>query len=84
MCGDDVRALVLDPETVPMIDTTAANMLRDLSRELESRGVRTIVVGDIGQVRDVLRVSGADGSFSRVQPDIDAAVAAIRSDRDAG
>lgn len=82
--GDDVQALVLDAETIPVIDTTAANMLRDLSRELESRGVRTIIVGDIGQVRDALRVTGADGYFSRVLPDIDAAVAALHSDRDAG
>jgi sulfate permease, SulP family len=50
----DVRALVLDAETVPFIDVSAARMLYETARDLEASGVRLLIARDIGQVRDVL------------------------------
>jgi sulfate permease, SulP family len=51
----DPRAVVLDAETSPSIDVTAAQMLADLANNLRSRGTRLLVARDVGQVRDVLR-----------------------------
>lgn len=73
---DGVRALVLDAAAVPTIDVTAAQMIRDLAETLREQGVSFVAVGDIGQVRDVLRESGAAEVLSTVYPSIDAAVAA--------
>lgn len=74
--ADGVRALVLDATTVPTVDVTAAGMLRDTAAELETRGIRLLAVGDVGQVRDVLRRAGASSVLDRLYPTVDAAVAA--------
>ncbi len=70
--ADDVQAVVLDAVTIPVIDTTAAEMLRNLARELSGRGKSQFVVGDIGQVRDVLREAGAEMAPANVYPTVDA------------
>ena len=68
-----VRAIVLDLETVPSVDVTAADMLLTLHAELDHAGVRLFVARDIGQVRDVLRRRGAE---QRVFATVGEAVAA--------
>jgi high affinity sulfate transporter 1 len=55
---DDTRAVVLDVETVPYIDVTAAYMLRDLQAELDRREVRLVIARDVGQVEDMMRETG--------------------------
>ena len=50
-----VRAVVLDAETIPYIDVTAAHMLIQLGGDLEREDVRLVMARDIGQVRYVLR-----------------------------
>jgi sulfate permease, SulP family len=58
---DGVRTVVLDCETVPFVDVTAARMLGQLHTDLRHRGVRLILAGEIGQVRDmVTAVNGPD------------------------
>ena len=57
---DDVHAIVLDAETVPYVDITAAQMLAQLRDDLARSGTRLLVARDIGQVRDVLRRAGTD------------------------
>ncbi|SDU73135.1 SulP family inorganic anion transporter [Jiangella alkaliphila] len=74
--ADGVHALVLDAATVPSVDVTAAGMLRDTAAELRARGVELLAVGDVGQVRDVLRRTGAATVLNRLYPTVDAAVAA--------
>jgi MFS superfamily sulfate permease-like transporter len=54
-----VLAIVLDAQSVPAIDVTAADMLTALNQELERRGVRFLIARDVGQVRDVLDHSDA-------------------------
>ena len=42
----DTRAVVLDVETVPHIDVTAATMLKALQEELDQRQVRLVIARD--------------------------------------
>ena len=58
--ADGVRTVVIDAETVPFVDVTAAEMLARLRDDLERDGIQLLVARDIGQVRDVLRRSGAE------------------------
>jgi MFS superfamily sulfate permease-like transporter len=70
------RAVVLDAETSPSIDVTAAQMLADLAVNLRSRGTRLLVARDVGQVRDVLRRVEVPEIVVGVYPTVDAAVEA--------
>jgi high affinity sulfate transporter 1 len=71
--ADDAKTVVLDAETIPFVDVTAAEMLRALSEDLERRAVRLLIARDIGQVRDVL-----GGEIQRVYPTVEAAVTQAR------
>jgi high affinity sulfate transporter 1 len=55
--GTPVTGVVLDGETVPGVDVTAAAMLTQLHHELGQADVRFGVARGIGQVRDVLSAS---------------------------
>jgi MFS superfamily sulfate permease-like transporter len=76
---DQTRFVVLDGETTPTIDVSAAEMLSQLSREFDRAGVKLLVAHDIGQVRDVL--DRTDDPAERIFPTVDAAVAAAHADR---
>lgn len=69
-------AIVLDCETIPFVDVTAARMLTQLAADLKRQHVRFVVAHDIGQVRDMLALAGqADGApeyFSSVEAAVDA------------
>jgi len=71
---DDVKAVVIDAETTPFLDVTAARMLATLEQDLQDRGVRLLIARDIGQVRDVLRQVVDDQALTRVYPSVQAAV----------
>ena len=73
--------VVLDGETIPYIDVTAAQMLSQLARDLQRDGIRLMLVRSIGQVRDVIRRAGEEPVVA-VHPTIDEAVAAARSAAD--
>ena len=72
----DPRAVVLDAETTPSIDVTAAQMLADLAQNLRRQGTRLLVARDVGQVRDVLQRAEVPGIVVGVHPTVDAAVEA--------
>jgi high affinity sulfate transporter 1 len=76
--ADDVHAIVLDAETVPYVDVTAAEMLSGLATDLKRDGVRLLLARDVGQVRDVLRRAGSDAELEHVYPSVRAAVAAAQ------
>jgi sulfate permease, SulP family len=78
---EGMRAIVLDAETVPFVDVTAADMLTDLHEELGRSGVRLVVARDIGQVRDVLRRAEIGEDVLRVYPTVQAAVDAVSGER---
>lgn len=78
--ADHTRAVVLDAETVPFVDVTAAQMLDQLSAELDRAGVALLLARDIGQVRDLLRQAHTDKVVQPVYRSVDAAVAAARDE----
>jgi sulfate permease, SulP family len=76
---DDTGAIVLDAETIPFIDVSAARMLADLAADLDRDGVDLVIARDVGQVRDVLRRTGEDRAPVPTFPTVQAAVDAIAS-----
>lgn len=76
--GGDVDAFVLDAQTMPFVNVTAAEMLNRLRYELAGRGIPLLLARDVGQVRDVLRQSEAtdDTGLHPVFPTVEEAVSA--------
>ena len=62
---------------MPYIDVTAATMLSELAGDLERRGIRFVLARDIGEVRDLLRLS--DGETLPAYATVEAAVEALSS-----
>jgi MFS superfamily sulfate permease-like transporter len=78
--GPDTRALVLDAQTVPFIDVTAAEMLLRLREDLAARGVAVVMARGVGQVRDVLeRSAESEELLPGVYPTVSDAVAALQA-----
>lgn len=73
----DARAVVLDAETIPFIDVTAARTLERLAEDLQAEGVQLVLARETGQVRDVLRQSAAGETPLEVYPSVREAVEAI-------
>ena len=73
------KCVVLDCETAPVIDLSAAEMLAQLARDLRREHRRLALAKSVGQVRDVLDASGALAEIGEVYVTIDEAVAAVRS-----
>ena len=65
---------MIDAETIPFIDVTAARMLAALNQDLRRRNVRLLLARDIGQVRDVLSHAIDDEALTQVYPSVRAAV----------
>ncbi|ACQ79012.1 sulphate transporter [Beutenbergia cavernae DSM 12333] len=74
----EVRLVVLDGQTTPFTDVTAATMLAELATTLERSGVDFAVAGDIGPVRDVVREVSPDAA-ERLFTSVDDAVASVHS-----
>ena len=70
-----ISAVVLDGESTPFIDVTAAGMLDQLTRDLGTHDVQLYFARDIGQVRDILRHTENHPGLV-IYRDVDAAVAA--------
>ena len=70
------RAVILDAESMPYIDVTAATMLSEVNGDLEREGVKLVVARDIGQVRDLLRQTGDLGTLA-TYPTVQEAVEAL-------
>jgi sulfate permease, SulP family len=73
--GDGVHTVVLDAETTPFVDVTAARMLTAVVDELQTRGVGLLIARDVGQFRDVVVAATGDADLAIRYPTIDAAVA---------
>lgn len=76
LCGARTRLVVLDAETSPVIDVTAAAMLVDLRDTLARRGVDFRIARSIGQFGDELEAAEPGTARIRVYPTVAAAVAA--------
>ncbi len=77
---DDVHAVVVDAETVPFIDVTAAQILDQLARELQADGIRLVIARNIGQVRDVVGTTLGDSIIDTAYPTVDEAVTRVVAD----
>ena len=75
--GPGTRAVVLDAETAPFIDVSAARMLVLLTGDLRRSGVELVIARDVGQVRDVLRRAETDAALPRAYPTVREAVEAV-------
>ena len=74
-----VHAVVLDAETISVIDVTAGNMLIQLAHELHGQGKRLVLAREIPQVRDELdRTAPGEGRVIENYPTVRAAVDALR------
>jgi sulfate permease, SulP family len=71
------RVVVLDAETAPYIDVSAAHMLVQLTADLGRQGVELVIARDIGQVRDILRRAEGEAALPRAYPSVQAAVDAV-------
>jgi sulfate permease, SulP family len=72
------RAVVLDAETVPFVDVSAARMLGLLAADLQRQGVQLLFARDIGQVRDVLAREEGERPLLRTYPTVPDAIDAAR------
>jgi SulP family sulfate permease len=77
--ADGTRAVVLDCATIPYIDVTAARMLNQLADELPRQGVRLVLAGEIGQVRDILAAVAGNGGTPEYHRTVPEAVDAARA-----
>jgi MFS superfamily sulfate permease-like transporter len=79
---EGTRAVLLDCESMPYIDVTAAEVLFGLRDDLEREGVRLMLARELGQVRDVIaRAAAGDEPRPEVfYPSVRAAVAAFEED----
>ena len=69
--------MIVDAETTPFVDVTAARMLVAAHEELRPHGVRLVLARDVGQVRDVLGCITDDGDLIASYPTIEAAIDAL-------
>lgn len=75
--GTGATTIILDAQTIPVIDITGATMLTELNQTLRRQGIRFIIAGNIGQVRDILHATGTETSLE-IYPDLAAAVTAAQ------
>jgi sulfate permease, SulP family len=74
----DTHAVVIDAETVPFIDVSAARMIGELADDLRREGVALVVARDVGQVRDVLERAEPGHAEIATYPSVRQAVEAVR------
>lgn len=75
----NVSVVVLDAETIPSIDVTAAHMLIEMDHDLQRQGKRLVLARQIGQVGDLLaKERGPTGI--EMYPSVRAAVDALRAE----
>ena len=71
------RAVVLDAETAPFIDVSAARMLVQVTDDLRRLGVELVLTRSVGQVRDILRRADTAATLPPAYPSVQAAVEAL-------
>jgi sulfate permease, SulP family len=77
--ADGIRAVVLDCQTTPSVDVTAGRMLNELAAGLAKRGVRLVLAGEIGQVRDMIAAVADRGQAPEYHRTVAEAVTAART-----
>ena len=70
------RAVILDAESVPSVDVSAADMVEGLRHRLEDHHVRLVIAREFGQVHDVFTTAEPGRRALDVYPTVRAAVRA--------
>ena len=80
--GPHLNWLILDLIPVSQIDVTGWHILIELTRELDTEGIRLIFAGRQSEVRDFAQREGIDDAFltGRIYPTIDLAVKAFQAE----
>ncbi len=80
--GPHLNWLILDLIPVSQIDVTGWHILIELTRELDTEGIRLIFAGRQSEVRDFAQREGIDDAFltGRMYPTIDLAVKAFQAE----
>lgn len=76
-CTDRTKLVVLDAETSPVIDVSAAQMLAELRTALARRRIEFAVARDVGQFRDTLGRSASGAEQVPVYPTVREAIDAL-------
>ncbi|HEY9057943.1 MAG TPA: SulP family inorganic anion transporter [Aurantimonas sp.] len=76
--ADTHRALIIDFEAVPFLDSTAANTLEGLARKAARRGVKVVLTGTSHEIRKELFLHGIKPPLASYEPSIDKAVTTVR------
>ncbi len=63
-----IRLVILDMETSPMLDITAADMLGELDDTLNERGISFRLANPTGEARDILRSSYSEERVGHIDP----------------
>jgi MFS superfamily sulfate permease-like transporter len=79
--GEGVRGVVVDAETTPFVDVSAARMLVAAHDELRSRDVPLVLARAVGQVRDVIGCVTDERDLIASYPTIAEAVDAVSARR---
>ena len=85
----DIQRVVIDASGIVDLDLTAADALRALERDLETRGITLAVARPTGKLRDLLRtfglveLAGPKGAFARTLDEVVDDVPAAGSTADA-
>ena len=79
--GDGVHGVVVDAETTPFVDVSAARMLVAAHDELRARDVPLVLARAVGQVRDVIGCVTDERDLLAPYPTIAEAVEALRGRR---
>ncbi|MGW9232337.1 SulP family inorganic anion transporter [Pseudorhizobium sp. NPDC055634] len=83
--SDRHRALIIDLEAVPFIDSTAANTIENLAHKAHRRGLTIMLTGTTDGLREELRAQGIRPPMVRFEATIEKALAALeREAMDAG
>ncbi len=77
-----VRGVVLDTESIPAMDVTAAQMVFDLVDELRETGVALVMARERGRAGDVVSVAEPRRATIKVYPTIRAALEALEAGGD--
>lgn len=72
------KGLVIDFEAVPLLDSSAANVVARVAAKARQRGIRVILTGTSHQVRRELLIHGARPPVVRYRRDISGAVEEIK------
>jgi SulP family sulfate permease len=72
------KGLVIDFEAVPLLDSSAANVIARVAAKAKQRGIRVVLTGTSHQVRRELLIHGARPPMVRYRRDIAGAVEEIK------